>query len=119
LVVATPYDAYRGSPPCTLSHHPDNRETGYSNVLEEDLRTILEDFEESSEKKPTKVYKKVAAGVKKEKKRSLKELAEKTMALNVFNVETKTRPSCVTKNQFKKRPRQVASNKRRGSLFDE
>ena len=26
-------DAYRGSPPCTLSHHPDNRETGYSNVL--------------------------------------------------------------------------------------
>ena len=26
-------DAYRGSPPCTLSHHPDNRETGCSNVL--------------------------------------------------------------------------------------
>ena len=26
-------DAYRGSPPCTLCHHPDNRETGYSNVL--------------------------------------------------------------------------------------
>ena len=25
---------YRGSPPCTLSQHPDNRETGYSNVLE-------------------------------------------------------------------------------------
>ena len=25
--------AYRGSPPCTLSHYPDNRETGYSNVL--------------------------------------------------------------------------------------
>ena len=25
--------AYRGSPPCTLSQHPDNRETGYSNVL--------------------------------------------------------------------------------------
>ena len=24
---------YRGSPPCTLSHYPDNRETGYSNVL--------------------------------------------------------------------------------------
>ena len=24
---------YRGSPPCTLSQHPDNRETGYSNVL--------------------------------------------------------------------------------------
>ena len=26
--------AYRGLPPCTLSHHPDNREMGYSNVLE-------------------------------------------------------------------------------------
>ena len=25
--------AYRGLPPCTLSQHPDNRETGYSNVL--------------------------------------------------------------------------------------
>ena len=25
--------AYRGFPPCTLSHYPDNRETGYSNVL--------------------------------------------------------------------------------------
>ena len=24
---------YRGLPPCTLSQHPDNRETGYSNVL--------------------------------------------------------------------------------------
>ena len=24
---------YRGSPPCTLSQYPDNRETGYSNVL--------------------------------------------------------------------------------------
>ena len=24
---------YRGSPPCTLSQHPDTRETGYSNVL--------------------------------------------------------------------------------------
>ena len=64
------------------------------------------------------VYKK-PAGVKKEKKRSLKELAAKTMAMNVFNVETKTRPTCVAKNQFKKRPRQGASNKRRGSLFDE
>ena len=63
------------------------------------------------------VYKKPAAGVKKEKKRSLKEVAAKTMAMNVFNVETKT--SFVTKNQFKKRPRQGASNKRRGSLFDE
>ena len=61
------------------------------------------------------VYKKPGAGVKKEKKRSLKEVAAKTMAMNVFNVETKTRP----KNQFKKRPRQGASNKRRGSLFDE
>ena len=65
------------------------------------------------------VYKKPGAGVKKEKKRSLKELAAKTMAMNVFNVETKTRQSLVTKNQFKKRPRQGASNKRRGSLFDE
>ena len=64
------------------------------------------------------VYKK-PAGVKKEKKRSLKELAAKTMAMNVFNVETKARPAGVTKNQFKKRPRQGASNKRRGSLFDE
>ena len=64
------------------------------------------------------VYKK-PAGVKKEKKRSLKELAAKTMAMNVFSVETKTRPAGVTKNQFKKRPRQGASNKRRGSLFDE
>ena len=26
---------YRGSPPCTLSHYPDNRETGYSNVLDQ------------------------------------------------------------------------------------
>ena len=26
-------DAYRGFPPCTLSQHPDSRETGYSNVL--------------------------------------------------------------------------------------
>ena len=25
--------SYRGSPPCTLSQHPDNRETWYSNVL--------------------------------------------------------------------------------------
>ena len=25
--------AYRGSPPCTLFQHPDNREIGYSNVL--------------------------------------------------------------------------------------
>ena len=25
--------AYRGLPPCTLSQHQDNRETGYSNVL--------------------------------------------------------------------------------------
>ena len=25
--------AYRGSPPCTQSQHPINRETGYSNVL--------------------------------------------------------------------------------------
>ena len=25
--------AYRGSPPCTLSQHPNSRETGYSNVL--------------------------------------------------------------------------------------
>ena len=25
--------AYRGFPPCTLSQHPDNKETGYSNVL--------------------------------------------------------------------------------------
>ena len=24
---------YRGSPPCTLSQYPDNRETGYSNLL--------------------------------------------------------------------------------------
>ena len=24
---------YRGSPPCTLSHYPDDEETGYSNVL--------------------------------------------------------------------------------------
>ena len=64
------------------------------------------------------VYKK-PAGVKKEKKRSLKELAAKTMALNVFSVETKTKQNCVAKNQFKKRPRQGASNKRRGSLFDE
>ena len=24
---------YRGFPPCTLSQHPDSRETGYSNVL--------------------------------------------------------------------------------------
>ena len=64
------------------------------------------------------VYKK-PAGVKKEKKRSLKELAAKTMAMNVFNMETKTRASCAPKNQFKKRPRQGASNRRRGSLFDE
>ena len=64
------------------------------------------------------VYKK-PAGVKKEKKRSLKELAAKTMALNVFSVETKTKQNSVAKNQFKKRPRQGASNKRRGSLFDE
>ena len=34
--------AYRGSPPCTLSHYPDNRETGYSNVLgEEDQWHLL------------------------------------------------------------------------------
>ena len=64
------------------------------------------------------VYKK-PAGVKKEKKRSLKELAAKTMAMNVFNMETKTRTSSAPKNQFKKRPRQGASNRRRGSLFDE
>ena len=57
--------------------------------------------------------------MKKEKKRSLKELAAKTMALNVFSVETKTKQNSVAKNQFKKRPRQGASNKRRGSLFDE
>ena len=27
--------SYRGSPPCTLSQHPDNRETWYSNVLQQ------------------------------------------------------------------------------------
>ena len=26
-------DAYRGLPPCTLSQNPDDRESGYSNVL--------------------------------------------------------------------------------------
>ena len=30
---------YRGLPPCTLSQHPDNRETGYSNVLPPPLLT--------------------------------------------------------------------------------
>lgn len=91
----------------------------FDQLSEEDLRAILEDFEESSEKKPTKVYKK-PAGAKKEKKRSLKEVATKTIALNVFNVDNANKkPITVVKNQFKKRPRQGASNKRRGSLFDD
>ena len=68
------------------------------------------------------VYKK-PAGAKKEKKRSLKEVATKTIALNVFNVDNANnankKPNTIVKNQFKKRPRQGASNKRRGSLFDD
>ena len=31
---------YRGFPPCTLSQHPDNRETGYSNVLGQPTQII-------------------------------------------------------------------------------
>ena len=51
------------------------------------------------------VYKK-PAGSKKEKKRSLKEVATKTIALNVFNVDNANKkPNTVVKNQFKKRPR--------------
>ena len=32
--------AYRGSPPCTLFQHPDNREIGYSNVLHFNARQM-------------------------------------------------------------------------------
>ena len=32
--------SYRGSPPCTLSQHPDNRETWYSNVLPTSRRRL-------------------------------------------------------------------------------
>ena len=42
---------YRGSPPCTLSQHPDNRETGYSNVLRAAIKptdcVIVENFTKS------------------------------------------------------------------------
>merc|ERR1712037_181285 len=96
---------------CEAGWDATEQEHEFDQLTEDDLRAILEDFEESSEKKPTKVYKKPAG--------ALKELAAKTMAMNVFSVETKPRPTGVTKNQFKKRPRQGASNKRRGSLFDE
>ena len=33
--------AYRGSPPCTLFQHPDNREIGYSNVLPRPQMSLL------------------------------------------------------------------------------
>ena len=33
---------YRGFPPCTLSQHPVSRETGYSNVLNQDYTAKME-----------------------------------------------------------------------------
>ena len=35
---------YRGWPPCTMSHHPDNRETGYSKVLGTSLTAQADQF---------------------------------------------------------------------------
>ena len=35
---------YRGSPPYTLSQNPDNRETGYSNVLDQPWTSVLSDL---------------------------------------------------------------------------